>query len=52
MMQLFQHCDEPPMTPSSISDIMSLTGHLSPSILATASPSLTVASAVATDKVG
>ncbi|KAF8369127.1 hypothetical protein PRIPAC_86956 [Pristionchus pacificus] len=45
-----KHCDEPPMTPSSISDIMSLTGHLSPSILATASPSLTVASAVATDK--
>ncbi|GMR51204.1 hypothetical protein PMAYCL1PPCAC_21399, partial [Pristionchus mayeri] len=46
-----KHCDEPPATPSSISDIISLHGgYLSPSILATASPSLTVAGAVASDK--
>ncbi|GMS99427.1 hypothetical protein PENTCL1PPCAC_21602, partial [Pristionchus entomophagus] len=46
-----KNCDEPPATPSSISDIISLHGGaLSPSILATASPSLTVAGAVASDK--
>ncbi|GMT27593.1 hypothetical protein PFISCL1PPCAC_18890, partial [Pristionchus fissidentatus] len=46
-----KNCDDPPATPSSISDIVSLHGlPLSPSILAAVSPSLTVAGAVASDK--